>query len=154
MDIHIHVEKRHLYILSLLVLIIGGVLFVRGQGSSNFGHSASDVYVSVNGEEYSLQEVIDGIYDVSWETKNVDTVYQAEETGFVVVNPMNAGYSYYKVFTGLNESSLIERVYGKSVNSYGTKAPVSVPVKKGEYWKVVRDYGNEPQNIWWVALGI
>jgi hypothetical protein len=55
MKIEINFEKKHLYILSLLVILIGGVLFVRGQGSS-FGHGADDVYVTVEGLEKTLQE--------------------------------------------------------------------------------------------------
>jgi hypothetical protein len=58
MEIKINIEKKHLYILSLLVILIGGMLFVKG-ASSNFGHSASDVYVNVNGVEKSLQELVD-----------------------------------------------------------------------------------------------
>ena len=58
MEIKINIEKKHLYILSLLVILIGGMLFVRG-ASSTFGHSAGDVYLNVNGVEKSLQEFVD-----------------------------------------------------------------------------------------------
>ncbi len=59
MEIKINVQKKHLYFLSLLVILIGGVLFVKGQ-SGNFGHSASDVHVYVGEEEMNLQDVFAG----------------------------------------------------------------------------------------------
>ena len=61
MKFEINVEKRHLYILSVLVVLIGGVLFVKG-ANGNFGHDANDVYVMYGEEEKSLQEAIDGGY--------------------------------------------------------------------------------------------
>jgi hypothetical protein len=55
MKLEINIGKKHLYILSLLVVLIGGVLFVRGQGVS-FGHNAVDVYVTIEGVEKNLQD--------------------------------------------------------------------------------------------------
>ena len=153
MDIHIHVKKRHLYFLSLLVLIIGSVLFVRGQ-SSGFGHSAEDVYVNVNGAEYALQEVIDGMYNASWEMKDVETVYQAEQNGFVIVNPSNQGHSDYRIHTGEDGESLVRRVYAKSSQTYHSKNPSTILIRKGEYWKVELVRGHTPHEIWWVAFGV
>ena len=43
MNINISVEKRHLYVLSVLVLAFGAIVFVQGQGVSNFGHTADQI---------------------------------------------------------------------------------------------------------------
>ncbi len=59
MEIKINVRKKHVYILSVLMVLIGSILFVQGQLSSNYGHSSNDVYVTVGGAEKNLQVAID-----------------------------------------------------------------------------------------------
>ncbi len=57
--VNINIKKRHVYFLSFLIIVAGGILFVRGQGSSNFGHSADDVDLVVNGASKTLQNAVD-----------------------------------------------------------------------------------------------
>ena len=49
MELKINIEKKHMYILSVLIILIGGMLFVQGQGVNNFGHDSEDIYVDVGG---------------------------------------------------------------------------------------------------------
>jgi len=45
----INVEKRHLYFLSLFIVVVGGVIFVTGQGvNPNPGHWANDLAIDLN----------------------------------------------------------------------------------------------------------
>ena len=48
-----------MYILSVLIILIGGTLLVQGVGGNTFGHNAGDLYVNLGGSEKSLQEAID-----------------------------------------------------------------------------------------------
>ncbi|MDP3917496.1 MAG: hypothetical protein Q8Q42_04410 [Nanoarchaeota archaeon] len=45
MQFVINVGKGHLYFLSVLFVLIGSVLFVLGQGTTEFGHSAEQVII-------------------------------------------------------------------------------------------------------------
>ncbi len=70
MDINLQIEKRHVYFLALLIVFVGGVLFVQGQNGFTFGHAASDVIINVDGEDRVLQEVVDeGGFGVDPETE-------------------------------------------------------------------------------------
>jgi len=82
MKFEINVEKRHLYILSVLVVLIGGVLFVKGQ-SSGFGHGAEDVYVIYGEEEKNLQELFDEIK----ESERITYTVSKEERGTSLIIP-------------------------------------------------------------------
>ena len=41
------------------MVLIGSILFVQGQGASNYGHGSEDVYVTVVGVEKTLQNAVD-----------------------------------------------------------------------------------------------
>jgi hypothetical protein len=58
MSINIKIEKKHIYFLSSLIILIGVILFVQAQ-PPKFGHSAKDVYVDFQGSEKTLQELVD-----------------------------------------------------------------------------------------------
>ena len=58
MKLEINIKKRHVYFLSMLIVLTGGILFVQGQGISNYGHDSDDVIVTVNGVEKSLKNAI------------------------------------------------------------------------------------------------
>ena len=47
-----------MYILSVLIVAIGSILFVQGQGVNNFGHDSNELYVTVGGVDMSLKEAI------------------------------------------------------------------------------------------------
>jgi hypothetical protein len=57
MSIIIKIEKKHIYFLSLLIILVGAVLFVQAQ-TPKFGHSADNVYVNFQGSEKSLQDLV------------------------------------------------------------------------------------------------
>ncbi len=62
MNLHITIKKRHAYLFSLIIVLIGGILFVRGYGTSSpsiFGHSSGEVDVVINGATKTLQQAID-----------------------------------------------------------------------------------------------
>lgn len=59
MEIKINVRKKHVYVLSALIVLVGSILFVQGLGSSNYGHDSDQVYVVVGGIEKNLQIAID-----------------------------------------------------------------------------------------------
>jgi hypothetical protein len=56
--VNINIKKRHVYILSALIILVGSILFVQGQGTSNFGHNAYDVDVVIGGTVKPLQNAI------------------------------------------------------------------------------------------------
>ncbi len=60
MEIKINVAKKHFYFFSVLVVLVGGILLVQGQGVNNFGHDSSSIDVDIGGTIYTLQEAVDG----------------------------------------------------------------------------------------------
>jgi hypothetical protein len=58
MEIKINIRKKYFYLLIALVMLIGSIIFVQGQGASNFGHSATDVNVNAGGLQKTLQQYI------------------------------------------------------------------------------------------------
>ena len=61
MELKINIHKHGLYILSLLIVVVGGVLFVQGgNGTPNPGHDASAVLININGTFMTLQDAFDG----------------------------------------------------------------------------------------------
>tara|TARA_Y100000310_G_C20671809_1_gene810710 strand:- start:1297 stop:1671 length:375 start_codon:yes stop_codon:yes gene_type:complete len=73
MEIKINVRKKHFYLLSLLIVLVGGILFVQGQGGFTFGHAGDDVSVVIDGAEKNLQDAVDG-GDIG--SDNVAVIYQ------------------------------------------------------------------------------
>ena len=81
----------------------------------------------------------------AWESKSNDTVYEAETDGFVC-----AGGQALTTCSGYTDSSTPPttlRAFNWSTS--GVNASIMMPVKKGDYWKVV---GGE---VWcyWIPLG-
>jgi hypothetical protein len=59
MTININIEKKHVYLLSVLIVVFGTVSFVQSQGVNNFGHDAGDVNVVLaNGTSTTLQTAV------------------------------------------------------------------------------------------------
>lgn len=55
----INIEKRHLGILAILIIIFAGIFVYAYTSVPNPGHGASSVVVTVNGSEMTLQQAID-----------------------------------------------------------------------------------------------
>ena len=71
MELKLNIEKKHVYLLGFLIILIGGVLFVQGQGVNNFGHGANDLYVDIGGSEKTLQAAVnDGDFGETLVTVN------------------------------------------------------------------------------------
>jgi len=60
MEVKINIGKRHLYVLSLMIVVTFSVLFVYGQGKSNPGHDADSIWVPSLGK--SLDSAVKGGY--------------------------------------------------------------------------------------------
>ena len=82
MEIKINISKKHLYLITALFIVFVGLILVIATGNTQ-SHSSSEVNVSVNGQQMSLQEAIDlnklkgNIldYDSGWFDVNVNTYY-------------------------------------------------------------------------------
>ena len=59
MKLEINIKKRQVYLLSFLIVLTFGILFVQGQGISNFGHSSDQVEIVIAGTTKTLQESYD-----------------------------------------------------------------------------------------------
>ncbi len=58
MEIKINIEKKHFYLIAVMVALVGVVSFVQSQGAT-FGHLASQVSVDIDGNTTTLQAAID-----------------------------------------------------------------------------------------------
>ncbi len=114
MKLEINIEKRHVYFLSMLIVLTGGILFVQGQGTNNFGHGAEAVDVVINDNLYDLQYAIDngllggGGPNVGWVQSGNDSYYLGGNVGIGKENPtvaldvlgkikVSSGQKVYKV---------------------------------------------------------
>ena len=83
----------------------------------------------------------------SWTSKSANTVYQASTDGIVVcesvVSNTFAGYT-----DGNNPPATV-----RTRNAYGQiGSGITMPVKKGDYWKVTASGAS--YNIYWIPLGL
>lgn len=90
----------------------------------------------------------------AWETKSIDTVYQAATDGIALADCTNAGAANAKVY-GITDSSnppLTSRSVNAANYAGGQNASVTFPVRKGDYWKVTAD--NEGScSVFWLPIG-
>jgi len=88
----------------------------------------------------------------AWESKSDSTVYQASTDGFVVdyaaYSPINSGGSATGYTDGSNPPTTVRAF---SSVYYSSVAAITMPVRKGDYWKVVNSPG--PGTVWWISLG-
>ncbi len=59
MKFNIEIKKRQMYFLTALIVLGFTILFVQGQGVSNFGHDSNQVEILVGGSTMTLQEAYD-----------------------------------------------------------------------------------------------
>jgi len=146
----------YLVISVLAVLVIAGVTIAYGTipvDPSVMGHTCDEIEEGCVGGSGGFGD---------WEAKNLDEVYQASEDGFVVVNLICKDFSATHrafVYSGVESSSGILR--GSATCSafkdleYETDNSVTIPVKKGDYWKVNETHigaaAITTRDIWWVS---
>jgi len=88
----------------------------------------------------------------AWESKSNNVVYQAPTDGFVVdyggYSPSNSGGSATGYTDGSNPPITIRAF---SSVFYSSVPAITMPVRKGDYWKVVNSHGGGA--VWWIPLG-
>jgi len=125
-------------------LVVGGNTTVAG--NLGVGTTTPDAKLQVNGTVKVFG---------AWSAKSPDIVYQATTDGFIIVNPdQTAMWAYYSVYTDSNNPPTTLRVAGKAFQTGGSAGPATIPVRKGDYWKVLTTYGSPPSNVWWMPLGL
>ena len=89
-------------------------------------------------------------------------VYQAETDGFVVASiliPSNDGQAYLSGYTDSSNPPTTVRAYAGDSNTVSddmTPNSFTMPVRKGDYWEVVRTYVQGSSStviIYWIPLG-
>ncbi len=63
MDIHFHIEKRHLYILCFVLVLVSCLVFVKGYGGDEpkvFGHSANELHVGMDYDDGNFENHLVG----------------------------------------------------------------------------------------------
>jgi len=81
----------------------------------------------------------------SWASKSNDTVYQAATDGFVIA--YKAGDADYLAgYTDGSNPPTTLRVRARGLG--GNQVSITMPVKKSDYWKVVK-----AGNVWWMPIG-
>ncbi|MBI5873339.1 MAG: hypothetical protein HZB36_04260 [Candidatus Omnitrophica bacterium] len=98
-----------------------------------------------------------------WQTKNNNTVYQAATDGFVIVSLVANGWDNSSNSTGYTDAAnppTIIRGYASTNQTTdarfnNTRNGFCMPVRKGDYWKVVysSSQGSATQIIYWIAIG-
>ena len=60
MELKIKIDGKYFFLLGVLMILLGGVLFVKAQitGIPNPGHDASNVMVTIGTQTYTLQQAI------------------------------------------------------------------------------------------------
>src|SRR3989344_5448696 len=61
MKFTIHIQKKHFYVLAVLLVLVMGVVTVTAFGTNNpavFGHSGDEIQVTVNGQTKTLNAAL------------------------------------------------------------------------------------------------
>lgn len=96
----------------------------------------------------------------SWNSKTIDTVYQALSDGLVIcyVDAVSGPWDgYIKVYTDASNPPTTLRGSVKANDVYVGANSVTVPVKKGDYWKAAKVDGVGGTffgALYWVPLGL
>lgn len=145
-------------IITLVFVALGAGVYAYTSAVPNPGHGADGVWVTSNGTEKTLQEAIDG-GDFGGSGGGVsfgDWVDMSSSNG-VIQGPaetdgiVSASCTYLCGIsgqTGISSSSLVSRITDES-NSAGGHAAITMPVKKGEYWKVS---SGSSTLIYWIPI--
>jgi len=151
-NLNLKVEKKHLYLLSaIMIFLVGvGVVIAYNTGPPNVhGHDAVEIANLPTGGSVSFGAPVD---------KNPAQIYGPTATdGFVIgyVSPLG-DYRVAYGYTGSSASSLsILTAHGEG--HYPQKFNIIFPVRKGEYWKVEVLVQSTPANgevssLKWIPL--
>jgi len=95
----------------------------------------------------------------AWASKSVDTVYEALTDGFVIAWTLtlntNTGFA---ILTDASNPPTTIRITSRAQSYAGVAGNylcATIPVKKGDYWKVLNisaDFGAQ-SGIWWMPIG-
>lgn len=130
MDIHINIKKRHVYVLTAVILLFTSTMFVRGYLSGDdpptFGHSANelDIDPKLNGQRTLLGNWLrsdvcqkDGtncpITDIAFKTQNIKGI------GTFVINTPTYRKSGVRAKTTECETTVSNRGFGETQLGYG-----------------------------------
>lgn len=89
------------------------------------------------------------------QAKNVGTIYQADKDGFLVTvcaRPPGDYWSYHMVYTGHSSPPTFRAGYGKAVAGFGSLATTTTPISKGMFYRVVNEFGHNPESITFYPL--
>jgi hypothetical protein len=81
----------------------------------------------------------------SYEMKSADTVYEAETDGFIV---SWAAHSFYLAQVEAANPPTVTVAQSEGATSSAARPSLTIPVKKGEYWRIVTYSGNTPTVRW------
>jgi hypothetical protein len=126
----------------------GGLLLNTGGATNGLIVQSGNVGIGTASPDATLH--IEGTVKMfgSWETKNNNTVYQAETDGFVLASsPYVSGPQVIGYTDSSNPPTILRIQCG--VDSSTTYHAITMPVRKDDYWKVTG-----AATIYWVPFGI
>ena len=85
----------------------------------------------------------------SWTSKLVDTTYQAATDGFVVTYSKKDNIGNCYAYSDSNSSPSTIRTADTSGHEYNEAGGMTMPVKKGDYWKVTGTI----DSVYWIPIG-
>jgi hypothetical protein len=130
----------------ILVFVVAGLVVAYNSGNpSVHGHDANEIanlpVGNGSGGSFSFGDM---------EARNNEQVYLAATDGFIVTS---SNWAYNEVYVGSSSSSLsvVAREAPASQGPQPSWGSMSIPVKKGLYWKVVARTDSTPI-IYWVPV--
>jgi hypothetical protein len=156
MKIEVNISKRRFFVLLGAVLLVGGGIFVFAymDGVYNdpavFGHSAGEIEGVVVGGGLSFGDWIDKTSVASGGVVQGPAVTD----GFVVAYTPTASGGIYDIYgytdSISNPTTLVAVQKSSAVYAEDPQYQIMMPVKKGNYWKVV---GNVQKVLWLPVSG-
>ncbi|MDP3014196.1 MAG: hypothetical protein Q8M92_08155, partial [Candidatus Subteraquimicrobiales bacterium] len=86
----------------------------------------------------------------AWTTASTNTVYQAASDGFVIIHVIDETSS---IVTDSANPPTVVRAWAAALVSGDRRGSATVPVRKGDYWKIVRNTGTGGTDVFWIPLG-
>lgn len=148
MNISIKIEKKHVYGLTVLILLVGGILFVQAQGGGvpNPGHADSSIYIS-EFQKTLKQAIHDGDIGGPRPRKSIFYKYNSGE--------VNGQYAEANCWGGLEDMALPDRKAiggGCEFWSSDTEAKQNMPME-GDKW-ACRQVGHSYEGKIWTKAYI
>lgn len=83
---------------------------------------------------------------------SLGTIYQASTDGLVIARMYGSSHGGLRGFTDSNSNPTTERLTNFSYAGAGGNSSITMPVKAGDYWKVISDYSVNTSSIYWVPV--